>query len=57
VIVPLQVYLFCALDAVYANLTSDTSLPPNRFAVTPSWIRNQFACPGFAECQPTALLG
>jgi hydroxybutyrate-dimer hydrolase len=34
VIVPLHVYLFRALDAVYANLTSGTALPPSQVVRT-----------------------
>ena len=34
VIVPLHVYLFRALDAVYANLTSNTALPPSQVVRT-----------------------
>jgi hydroxybutyrate-dimer hydrolase len=34
VIVPMHVYLFRALDAVYANLTSGTALPPSQVVRT-----------------------
>ena len=34
VIVPMHVYLFRALDAVYANLTNGTALPPSQVVRT-----------------------
>jgi hydroxybutyrate-dimer hydrolase len=40
VIVPLHVYLFRALDAVYANLTSGTALPPSQVVRTNPRLNN-----------------
>jgi hydroxybutyrate-dimer hydrolase len=40
VIVPLHVYLFRALDAVYANLTSGTALPPSQVVRTTTRASN-----------------
>jgi hydroxybutyrate-dimer hydrolase len=40
VIVPLHVYLFRALDAVYANLNSGTALPPSQVVRTTTRANN-----------------
>jgi hydroxybutyrate-dimer hydrolase len=43
VIVPLHVYLFRALDAVYANLTHGTALPPSQVVRTTTRADNTIA--------------
>jgi hydroxybutyrate-dimer hydrolase len=40
VIVPLHIYLFRALDAVYANLTNSTALPPSQVVRTSTRLTN-----------------
>jgi hydroxybutyrate-dimer hydrolase len=40
VIVPLHIYLFRALDAVYANLTQGTALPPSQVVRTSTRLTN-----------------
>jgi hydroxybutyrate-dimer hydrolase len=40
VIVPLHVYLFRALDAVYANLSQGTALPPSQVVRTKTRAAN-----------------